>query len=1236
MKKLLAILCLALALTFVCGMALADDDVTDYVPVGNTVDLAFAQGLQAGDGVELANHEQVVLTDAKITKYPECGVTGKLRMFFNGENGTTRIQDVNINALAHTPVKVEKQDPTCTVPGWVEYYYCSNEVYDENNELVFKCDKYFLDEDCKNETPWEEIELIKPHTPGELTEAKTPTCFEDGNVAYVICEECGNYFTDETCETAIENNDPVLPKYAHLYEDGTEAWTHYEAVAHDKDHITGNLEYCYCELCGKYFQLSALDENVTEDQAVKYEDLLIGHTFTKTEKAEADCQNDGNIEYYTCDICGLIYTSDEDIFAPAEDAISLEDTVIAKHHTSLQKYPANPATCTEHGNIEFLYCSACDNYFDLQIRMIDKNGPNTVQALKDTFEYYDRVPYALIDPMTGHALGAEQDYVKPTCTTNGKYASWQCSRCGMWFNKFDSYAYDIYSELDPLAMGHWEYRYTDYLAEVNAYGLVQANSDWDRWYGLGNSNVIPKYNHKYDNGQPAAIYHEKATADCITDGYSRDCYECALCGEYFEDANLTWKLQTNPFTPALGHLFDAWVIEKPATCSETGEKFRWCNRENCHFKYWEEIPTLEPDWQEVSEEDFSCFQTIVTAECVNCGKDADPAHKPVKYYKTKDVPTHTEHEADVIAESTPNCVLPGYKVYECTACKNYDATADKYTPTKHVLPSAKVLEKAKEGWLAEGYYVEVIDALGHKYDKTNVPGGWLQRATMGEVDDEGNVVSKNYFVRTCNVCGASEECWTESSRPADGCDHENVDVEITATCTEAGKKITTCLDCGDVTSEDIEALGHDMQEMNTTEVTCTTPGVDVGFYCKRCQKLFADAEGAEEITDDDRVIPAEGHQLVELEGAKEATCLEDGYAAAWQCSVCGQIFLSDDIWSNDAVTEEDRFIPAMGHDYDLDKISDYKPEGFDWSEEDQDWTIVNCLSDGHLHAWYCNRCEKWYWPMNWGDWEPDYFTAEVVGDGTDEALILGAPGHDLQPMEAFEANCTFEGINEGFFYCTKCGQVFYSDEDPFTDDVAADEDLYIPVDVDAHDWSEPIVATEPTCTTPGYSYLQCNINPAHIFPIIVPANGHVMEYVAEAEPTEDADGNYAHYVCTVCGGKFWDEEGKFETTEEDVVWKYTAPLPEAEYDPQIVSAKDGIVAVELNHNPETDTADLWARITLFNENGTYMTTTKRLDNNDSFTFSANGALYLVTVELIGQDTLDAEYEGVLGVTYYFF
>ena len=46
-------------------------------------------------------------------------------------------------------------------------------------------------------------------------------------------------------------------------------------------------------------------------------------TVTETALIEADCENDGNIDFYTCDICGLIYTSDEDIYAPAEDAIRL-------------------------------------------------------------------------------------------------------------------------------------------------------------------------------------------------------------------------------------------------------------------------------------------------------------------------------------------------------------------------------------------------------------------------------------------------------------------------------------------------------------------------------------------------------------------------------------------------------------------------------------------------------------------------------------------------------------------------------------------------------------------------------------------------------------------------------------------------------------------------------------------------------------------------------------------------
>lgn len=52
------------------------------------------------------------------------------------------------------------------------------------------------------------------------TEAKAPTCTEDGNIEYWFCEGCGKYFSDAEGKTEISLADTVVPATGHHYEHG--------------------------------------------------------------------------------------------------------------------------------------------------------------------------------------------------------------------------------------------------------------------------------------------------------------------------------------------------------------------------------------------------------------------------------------------------------------------------------------------------------------------------------------------------------------------------------------------------------------------------------------------------------------------------------------------------------------------------------------------------------------------------------------------------------------------------------------------------------------------------------------------------------------------------------------------------------------------------------------------------------------------------------------------------------
>ena len=116
------------------------------------------------------------------------------------------------------------------------------------------------------------------------------------------------------------------------------------------------------------------------------------------------------------------------------------------------------------------------------------------------------------------------------------------------------------------------------------------------------------------------------------------------------------------------------------------------------------------------------------------------------------------------------------------------------------------------------------------------------------------------------------------------CLHENVTTEITkeVTCTNDGKKVTKCLDCGAILKEErIDATGHvDDEPIVITKATCISVGEFV-INCKNCG-----------IELDSGVTPMLYHQLTEE--IIEATCAKEGEKIT-KCINCGKIINIENI-----------------------------------------------------------------------------------------------------------------------------------------------------------------------------------------------------------------------------------------------------------------------------------------------------------------------------------------------------
>ena len=144
---------------------------------------------------------------------------------------------------------------------------------------------------------------------------------------------------------------------------------------------------------------------------------------------------------------------------------------------------------------------------------------------------------------------------------------------------------------------------------------------------------------------------------------------------------------------------------------------------------------------------------------------------------------------------------------------------------------------------------------------------------------------------------------------------------VDATCTAPGKiAYWVCQECQklfkdqnlteEITQEQIEtpAKGHTLTAEAEKAATCTAPGNIAYWTCKECGKYFKDAQGTQEITQQQTVKPAKGHTLTHV-ARKEAKVGAAGNIEYWTCKVCKKYF--KDAQGTQEITQAKTVIPAL-------------------------------------------------------------------------------------------------------------------------------------------------------------------------------------------------------------------------------------------------------------------------------------------------------------------------------------
>ncbi len=220
------------------------------------------------------------------------------------------------------------------------------------------------------------------------------TCYTDGNNPYYECS-CGKLYTDENTENLVTEVDILILAFRHPLESLIK--TEQVEPTHTED---GNIEYYTCTLCGDSFLEEAC---VNEVESVVIPALGHDHGDWITE-TEPKCETDG-LKVRICS-CG--------------DRI--EQTV--------------PATGHSYGNWVTEFVPDCENE-GLKVKICSSCGDKVEEKI----------------PAAGHSY--EASYTEPTETTQG-YTTYTCSVCGNAY--IDDY-------IDPVTQVSFTCIVTSYLSE---------------------------------------------------------------------------------------------------------------------------------------------------------------------------------------------------------------------------------------------------------------------------------------------------------------------------------------------------------------------------------------------------------------------------------------------------------------------------------------------------------------------------------------------------------------------------------------------------------------------------------------------------------------------------------------------------------------------------------------------------------------------------------------------------
>lgn len=379
----------------------------------------------------------------------------------------------------------------------------------------------------------------------------------------------------------------------------------------------------------------------------------------------------------------------------------------------------------------------------------------------------------------------------------------------------------------------------------------------------------------------------------------------------------------------------------------------------------------------------------------------------------------------------------------------------------------------------------------------------------------------------CTGCGAvfqderGEHPVTVQSLRIPAAGHLEEPEAVEPSCTAKGYTRFTCTVCGSVrTALPVEASGHELVHVVQVEPTETEQGVAAHWKCTRCGEIFRDSGGRTEITDaDDLVLEPTGHSYET--SVVPPTCIEPG-RTEHTCTVCGDAFTDSEV-------------PAKGHT--LTHVKRVDPEE---------------TKDGVREHWLCEECG-----MRFGDGRAESELSDVripAAGHTFSDIIVPATcteqgytehvcetcgetvrdteteplGHSLEHLPEVPATEGEEGMRE-HWKCAACGALFEDGDGT----VPVEDAQTLRLDALGHNYKDMAVSAD--CTRPGYTEHVCTDCGRTYTDEETPALGHLMTRFPAQAPTLSREGNIEYWKCERCGRYYADAQGSEEISAESVV-----------------------------------------------------------------------------------------------------